>query len=310
MTARRRWRRGGPLAVAAGLAALVLTLGVLVPLLQHRANQPDPPDQTSQPDQPDGTSQPDSGGGPPPAGPPPTAAGGDRTTNPSGIALPSGDLPGWRQIFVDDFDGTELSDDWFAYSGQPDGDPGGWFDPGHVSVGAGMLTIGGWREASRDNIYVTGGVSNRRAVTRSYGRYDIRFRMDQGTGIAYALLLWPGDNVYPPEIDIAEDNGKGRDRMYGVLHPVTGDRIGHDVGGDFTRWHTAGLEWTPDRLVYTLDGEPWATITGDQVPDEPMALALQSQAWYCGHTWEACPDETTPDVVNLQIDWVAIYAPD
>ena len=43
---------------------------------------------------------------------------------------------------------------------------------------------------------------------------------------------------------------------------------------------------------------------------EPMALALQSQAWYCGHTWEACPDETTPDVVNLQVDWVAIYAPD
>ncbi|MFY1633538.1 glycoside hydrolase family 16 protein [Solwaraspora sp. WMMB335] len=297
MNAGRWWhRRGTVFAVGAALAAVVLTLGIAVPLLRHGTA-------TVQPTAP-------AGNGPPPrAGPPPTTAGGSGTAHPSGIAAPRGDLPGWRQIFVDDFTGVELSEDWFAYSGQPDGDPGGWFDPGHVSVGGGMLTIGGWREAARDNIYVTGGVSIRRSVNRAYGRYDIRFRMDRGTGIAYALLLWPGDDTYPPEIDIAEDNGKGRDRMYGVLHPVTGEPIERSVPGDFTRWHTAGLQWTPGELVYTLDGEPWATVSGDQVPDEAMALALQSQAWYCGHTWEACPDQHTPDVVNLQIDWVAGYAP-
>jgi beta-glucanase (GH16 family) len=80
--------------------------------------------------------------------------------------------------------------------------------------------------------------------------------------------------------------------------------------GDFTQWHTVSLEWTPGSLVFTLDGQPWATVTGSAVPNEPMALALQSQAWYCGHSWEACPDETTPPVVNLQIDWVVAYVPE
>jgi hypothetical protein len=44
--------------------------------------------------------------------------------------------------------------------------------------------------------------------------------------------------------------------------------------------------------------------------DRVGGLALQSQAWYCGHTWEACPDETTPPVVNLQVDWVVAYLPE
>ncbi|MDQ7908234.1 glycoside hydrolase family 16 protein [Phytohabitans sp. ZYX-F-186] len=231
--------------------------------------------------------------------------------DPGGVAMPRGDLPGWRLSFADDFSGVALDERWFAYDGQPDNDPGGWFDPSHVSVGGGLLTIGGWREPARRDLYVTGGVSNRNAVTQTYGRFDVRFRMDQGTGIAYALLLWPADNKYPPEIDFAEDNGRDRRTMYASVHAADGSEPeGSSVRGDFTQWHTASLEWTPGRLVFGLDGRVWHTITGAQVPSEPMALALQSQAWYCGHGWEACPDATTPERVNLQVDWVVSYAYD
>ncbi|MDG4830331.1 glycoside hydrolase family 16 protein [Solwaraspora sp. WMMD1047] len=290
--------RAGWVVLVAGALVVLVYLAVIRPLTRFDADPTEP----HGPHRPPATAAP----GRAPSGTPTAVAPG---ANPSGVRLPQGDMPGWRQIFTEDFSGTALDDRWFAYEGQPDGDPGGWFDPSHVSVSGGLLTIGGWREADRGNIYATGGISNRRVVSRTYGRFDIRFRMDRGTGIAYALLLWPASNVYPPEIDIAEDNGRGRDRMYGVLHPVTGRPVERSVPGDFTQWHTAGLEWTPGRLVFTLDGEPWTEITGDQVPDEPMALALQSQAWYCGHTWEACPDETTPERVNLQVDWVSIYAP-
>lgn len=245
-----------------------------------------------------------------PTGPVPATA--NTPAAPSGVPMPVGDLPGWKQVFTDDFTGTTLEQPkWIVYEGQPENDPGGWFDPSRVSVRDGMLVIGAWQDPARDNLYATGGVSNRHSHTGPYGRYQIRFRADQGTGIAYVVLLWPSDdNEYPPEIDIAEDNGKDRQTVYGVLHPTDQQtyRIEEfQVKADATKWHTVGLEWTPGRLVYTLDGEVWARTDGGQVPTEQMSLALQTQAWYCGHGWEACPDRSTPERVNLEVDWVVIY---
>lgn len=245
----------------------------------------------------------------------PTGSGPTSTATPhsgnrgASAAMPSGDLPGWRQVFADDFSGGALGSDWISYEGQPAGDPGGWFSPSHVSVGAGTLTIGAWRESARNDLYVTGGISNRAVFSQTYGRYDIRFRMDQGRGIAYAILLWPSSNKYPPEIDIAEDNGQNRDSMHASMHSADGQtRVDRDIKGDFSQWHTAGLRWTPKKLEFTLDGKVWATMTGSQVPAQPMSLAIQSQAWYCGHSWEACPDASTPSRVNLEVDWAVAYA--
>jgi beta-glucanase (GH16 family) len=155
---------------------------------------------------------------------------------------------------------------------------------------------------------VTGGVSNKPVYSETYGRVDIRFRMDKARGVAYALLLWPTSNAPLPEIDIAEDNGHGRNRLYSVMHSADGTaHIGRDIGGDFTKWHTVGVQWSPGRVVYTLDGRAWTTIKHPGVSSVPMSVALQSQAWYCGHGWQACPDRTTPKRADLQVDWVVAY---
>lgn len=226
----------------------------------------------------------------------------------SAVKMPTGDLPGWHQVLADDFNGNVLGRNWFAYEGQPDGDPGGYFATSHVSVGGGLLTISGYQDPARRNIYATGGVSNVDAFAQSNGRYEVRFRMDQGKGIAYVLLLWPASNTYPPEIDFAEDNGRDRSRMYASLHPPGGGKAqSRTVDGDFSQWHTAGLEWTPNTLVFTLDGKEWGRITGNGVPTQKMTLAMQTQAWYCGHGWEACPDASTPARVDLVIDWAVAY---
>jgi hypothetical protein len=232
-------------------------------------------------------------------------------SEPSGSAMPVGNQPGWRQVFADDFTGHTLDPNWMTYTGQPDGDPGGYFSPSHVSVGDDMLTIGGWKEKAHGNIYVTGGVATRAPLAQTYGKYEVRFRADMGRGIGYVALLWPASNQDLPEIDFAEDNGKLRNRLYTTLHPKDGTAEQEkSVAGDFTQWHTAGLEWTPGKLVYSLDGKVWATITSDKVPTEPMTLALQTQGWYCGHSWEACPDSSTPARVNMQVDWAVMYAMD
>lgn len=221
--------------------------------------------------------------------------------------MPVGDPAGWRRVLSDDFAGTRLSNRWVAYDGQPSGDPAGWFDSTHVSVGGGLLTIRGSYQPARRK-WVTGGISSWPGVKQKYGKYEVRFRADRGRGIAYALVLWPVDGNWPPGIDFAADNGDARRRLYTTLHTVGGPQIQKSTDADFSEWHVAGVEWTPGRLAYTLDGKVWATVRTPWVPDQPMVLALQSQAWGCGDTWRRCPDRTTPAEVNLQVDWVVAYA--
>jgi beta-glucanase (GH16 family) len=75
-------------------------------------------------------------------------------------------------------------------------------------------------------------------------------------------------------------------------------------------WHTVGVEWTAGHLVYTLDGAEWGTVSTFQVPSETMEMDIQTQAGTCGQVDTPCPDGTTPDHVNLQVDSVVAYRPD
>jgi beta-glucanase (GH16 family) len=230
---------------------------------------------------------------------------------PSGVPMPTGDIPGWKQTFADDFDGEDLTDRWHVYDGQPGGDPGGWFLSSHVHQRDGVLTITGSRaDTPNGNIYATGGISNSKTLRQTYGRFEYRFRMDEGYGINFILLLWPSDDVWPPEIDVAEDNGLSRDTIFATLHyGPDNSKISRANKGiaDFTQWHTAGVEWQTSKLSFELDGKQWATIDSADVPAKPMSMTVQSQAWPCGHSFSDCPNATSPPRVNLQVDWVVAY---
>jgi hypothetical protein len=69
---------------------------------------------------------------------------------------------------------------------------------------------------------------------------------------------------------------------------------------DFTQWHTMGLEWTPGRLVFTIDGTVWTTLTNSEVPSVPMELALRQEL--------IAISGSTPASSNLDINWVAEYS--
>ena len=229
-------------------------------------------------------------------------------SDPSGVAMPTAPVPGWREVFADDFTGSAVDPgSWYVYSGQPIGDPGGWFDPTHVSVSDGELVISGYRDP--DGKWATGGMNNRLALT--YGKYLVRFRFEYGTGVAHAILLWPADNSWPPEIDFSEDNGGNRQTTWATMHyGATDIQIQRHHAVDLAHWHTLGVEWTPGKLVYTLDGRSWATVHSAHVPSIPMQLCIQTQAWAVGdNRWEHGVDAATPVHVNLYVDWVVVYTP-
>jgi beta-glucanase (GH16 family) len=217
----------------------------------------------------------------------------------------------WERVFSDNFKRGLNRSKWGLYTGQPRGDPGGWWARSHVVVRNGVLNLPTYRDRRFGGRWVSGGLSNARALKQTYGKYEVRMRVDRGKGVAAILLLWPVRDHWPPEIDFAENGGttRGRRSMTATLHYSDDNRlIQRRVVGNFTRWHRLGVEWTPGKLVYTLDGRAWGTVRSRHVPAEPMELAIQAQAGTCGNRYAPCPDSSTPKRVNLQVDSVVAWA--
>jgi hypothetical protein len=242
-----------------------------------------------------------------PTTPPPVVLAG--AAGPSGLAMPRGDLADWKQVFADDFEGTSLAKGWGAYNGDISSTPGGLWKPSHVRVQNGLLRLLGYQEANR---WVTGGLMNTGAATTSYGKYEVRFRADNGNGVKYAILLWPDTNVWPDdgEIDFAEDDGGVRDGFSATVHYVSGgshQTIQRQLKGDFSVWHTVGVEWSPSGLVYTLDGKAWATVSTTHTPSVAMNLVIQTEAATTCSEFMTCVDASTPSTVAVEVDWVTAY---
>jgi beta-glucanase (GH16 family) len=218
-----------------------------------------------------------------------------------------------KLVFSDDFNGTALDGTkWGTYSGQPGGDPGGFWDGSHCSVKNGVWSLKTYRDPAFANRWVSCGASSSYALKQAYGRYQIRMRMDAGKGVAGSALLVPVADVWPPEINFWQNRGSTttRDSASATLHHGPNDsQIQRSLSGvDFTKWHTVGVRWTPHKLIYTLDGSAWATINNVNVPSLPMEMDVQTQAGTCGDQLTPCPDSTTPAHVNMQVDWVRAYS--
>lgn len=218
-------------------------------------------------------------------------------------AAPRGDLSGWRQVFVDDFSRSTLGGSWSAYRNKPGNDHHTQWDPSQVRVADGVLTLTGQRRGGT----LHAGAVSLRAVKQTYGKYVVRMRVDPSDEMKYAALLWPTKG-WPPEIDFAEDGHGSRSKTTATLHYGPRNTMKHDmVEVDLTRWHDLGVEWSPGKVVYTLDGEPWATRWNAGVSSQPMRMAIQQQASGCLKDVRKCDgDDSTGH--RLQVDWVAVYA--
>jgi MYXO-CTERM domain-containing protein len=89
---------------------------------------------------------------------------------------------------------------------------------------------------------------------------------------------------------------------YGAGHQSDGSSwVGSDFSADF---HTFGLEWNPDSIVWTIDGVERKRHIGAGVPQVEMYLILNLAI---GGTWPGAPDGTTPFPGLYQIDYVRAY---
>ena len=255
----------------------------------------------------------------------------------SGEAVPLGDLPGWKQIFVDDFNQDVALGDfpkavegsWGAYPypwrdtrGQAASSPedGGWYFPEKtVSIDNGVMDI--WLHSELiDGVYKRlvaapqpriHGPNEPARRGQLYGRYAVRFRADMVAGYKTAWLLWPDSGQWPRdgEIDFPEGNLTGD--IHGYMHwqdATRGDQQYYALSGySYHDWHTAVIEWGPDQVTFLLDGVliPNASNNISQwhsrIPDTPMHWVIQTE------TRLDAVQPTSADQGHVEIDWVAVW---
>jgi hypothetical protein len=233
---------------------------------------------------------------PPASDPPPPAS------DPS--HAPTGDLPGWKLVYTDDFDDYRWSDWEYPQGFQYEAC---WVG-GNTSVHDGIMDILGERKEG-DAEMVTGWaqLTKNAAAVQKYGKYEVRMRADALENNAVAPLLWPAgpDIVWPRdgELDFAEDYTGGR-KLSAFSHFDDG---GHQFtshsspsGISGADWHTWGVEWTATSVKYTLDGTVWAEETDPRaIPSVPMYLGFVM----------ACHSACPVGAAHWEIDWIAIYRP-
>ncbi|WP_171027227.1 glycoside hydrolase family 16 protein [Pseudarthrobacter sp. NamB4] len=234
--------------------------------------------------------------------------------------MPVGDLPGWKQTFVQNFDSPaslgQVEDvygkEMRFYSGHTDTSGNGTYDPRSVlSVSDGKLNylLHTAKGKPRVATVVPFGYQG-----QTYGRYSIRFRTDHLPGYKIAFMLWPvSDDWNEGEIDWPE--GELSKMMMYANSKVKGSL---DEGGmsadppefahaptDSADWHVATTEWTPGKVKWFWDGIligettlPWG------VPDTDFRWTLQAET----EVGEGARIPNSRTAGLIQVDWAVQYA--
>ena len=231
---------------------------------------------------------------------------GGGSSNPSGVAMPVGNLTGWKQVFADDFT-TNVStgafpgayaSKWTGYDGYKDTSGVGTYDMDAISVSGGAMDIYLHTANGRTYSAAPSPIVTTPWKGQTYGRYTIRFKSDAVTNYKAAWLLWPdSDNWNQGEIDFPEGNLNSK--MMGYNHcindPVRNcywfDPATQWSGG----WHTATVEWRPGKITFTVDGKSGSTTSN--VPTVPMHWVLQTESMGGSSSGSG----------HILIDWVAVY---
>jgi beta-glucanase (GH16 family) len=167
--------------------------------------------------------------------------------------------------------------------------------------------------------YTSARLNTAGTFTQTYGTFEARIKMSHGQGMWPAFWLL-GENIgsvgWPEcgEIDVMENIGREPNTVHGTIHgPGYSGEGGIGAAYDGPRFadgfHTFKVDWRPDRITWSVDGNVYQTRTpadlGGQrwVFDHPFYLILNLAV---GGYWPGDPDASTPFPNTLVIDYVRV----
>jgi beta-glucanase (GH16 family) len=240
----------------------------------------------------------------------------------------------WQQEFDDEFDAMSLNNtywvtcyDWYnaQYNGCSDTNNKDleWYAPSQVSVENGYAQLSAIpspddgvnsRNKSTTYAYRSGMISTGRAYEKQtnaqesflYGFFEARIRVTSGKGIWPTFQLMPANHASLPDIDIMQIIGDEPQNV--VMTYVSGSAKNPQQNVStfsgltyYNNWHTYGVNWEPGHIDWYVDGILRKSVTGNNVPNQPMEMILNLAV---GNT-----DNLTPFPAHMDIDWVRVYKP-
>lgn len=220
----------------------------------------------------------------------------------------------WELVIEDNFDGDKINTsvwkvwDWnnTMKDGSSQGNSLHYFAPDDIFLRNGKLIISHQKRDYNKKEYTTGKITLNTATT--YGKYKIRAKLPKGKGLWPAFWL-SGMDSWPPEIDVFELLGHDPNTIYmsnhwrnlkGKHNFNTVNYFGPDFSADF---HIFTLEWTPDSIVWYIDGIERAK-TIKHIPRDTMIAIISGGI---GGDWPGNPDENTEFPQYFEIDYFQYY---
>lgn len=235
--------------------------------------------------------------------------------------------PKWKKVWEDDFNGKEIdSSKWSKIpKGGADWNKHMSNDPACYAQHDGKLYLRGIKNPDTladSRPFLTGGLYTKGKFAFQYGKIEIHAKLECARGAWPAMWMLAEQNKYGKypnngEIDIMEHLNKDSiiyqtTHSYYTLNLKQTDKPPH--GGtakiNINNYNTFGLEWYPDKLVFTLNGVEtfrYPRVTGvdpSQWPyDQPFYVMIDQQL---GGSWVG---KVSPDQLPVQmiVDWVKVY---
>ena len=251
------------------------------------------------------------------------------------------DLSGYSVVFEDEFDGDSLDrSKWkTALPWGPDtiingeqqyyanlfgSDPIDYdpfvFDGDTMSI-TGVPTPPELSDDANGQPYLSGNLTTADKFSMTYGYVEMNAKLASGGGLLSTFYLFNADyERNKPEIDIVEYIGDRPSTAYqtyhyydsllledngyqGVKHstPTMATDVGSDLGSEF---HTYGVLWEEELMVWYIDGVEVRRITGPRVSDEPMNIIAHL---VIGSNWIGEPNPSNGFPVEFEIDYIRAY---
>jgi beta-glucanase (GH16 family) len=184
--------------------------------------------------------------------------------------------------------------------------------------GDGHLII---RAVATEMTFTSARLKTQGRFTAQYGHLEARIKLPAGRGIWPAFWML-GSNIssagWPQcgEIDVMENIGSEPSVNHGSVHGP-GYSGGHSITARYVLpgnarfsddFHTFAIDWTPDTIVFSVDGTSYQTVTRANLPagtqwvfDSPFFLLLNVAV---GGTFPGSPDGTTVFPQEMVVDYV------